>query len=79
VNVHKIKYLKCCRRQEQLKPINIENKETEQVRSFKYLGSTVNTDSTVEEESKERISLGMKRSLQMKRYFKATLHLKRHN
>ena len=62
-----------------MKPINIENKETEQVRSFKYLGSTVNTDSTVEEESKERISLGMKRSLQMKRYFKATLHLKRHN
>ena len=33
VNVHKTKYLKCSRRQDQLKPINIENKEIEQVRS----------------------------------------------
>jgi len=32
VNVHKTKYLKCSRRQDQLKPINIENKEIEQVR-----------------------------------------------
>jgi len=44
VNVHKTKYLKCSRRQDQLKAINIENKEIEQVRSFKYLVSTVNTD-----------------------------------
>ena len=29
VNVHKTKYMKCTRRQEQLKPINIENKEIE--------------------------------------------------
>ena len=57
VNVHKTKYLKCSRRQEQLKTINIENKETEQVRSFKYLRSTVNTDNTIEEEIKERIAL----------------------
>jgi mRNA-degrading endonuclease YafQ of YafQ-DinJ toxin-antitoxin module len=26
VNVHKTKYLKCCRRQDQLKPINIQNR-----------------------------------------------------
>ena len=32
VNVHKIKYLKYSRRQEQLKAINVENKEIEQVR-----------------------------------------------
>jgi len=39
VNIHKTKYLKCSRTQDQLKPINFENRETEQVRSFKYLGS----------------------------------------
>jgi hypothetical protein len=31
--------MKCTRRQEQLTPINIENKEIEQVKAFKYLGS----------------------------------------
>ena len=45
---------------DQLKPINIENKEIEQVRSFKYLGSTVKTDNTIEEEIKERIAVGNK-------------------
>ena len=60
VNVHKIKYLKCSRRQDQSKPINIESKECEQVISFKYFGSTVNTDNTVEEEIKERTALGNK-------------------
>jgi hypothetical protein len=35
-----------------LKAINIENKEFEQVKSFKYLGSTVNTDNTIDEEIK---------------------------
>ena len=45
---------------DQLKNINIENKEIEQVRSFKYLGSTVNTDNTIKEEIKGRIVLGNK-------------------
>ena len=35
VNVHKTKYMKCTRRQEQLTRINIENKEIEQVKAFK--------------------------------------------
>ena len=34
--------LKCTRRQDQLTPINIENKELEQVKSFTYLGSIIN-------------------------------------
>jgi hypothetical protein len=38
--------------------INIENKEFEQVKTFKYRGSAVNTDNTIEEEIKERIALG---------------------
>ena len=58
VKVHKTKYMKCTRRQDQLTPINIENKELEQVKSFKYLGSIVNTDNIMEEEIKERIALG---------------------
>jgi len=73
VNVHKTKYLKCSRRQDQLKPINIENKEIEQVRSFKYLGSTINTDNTIEEEIKERIALGNKAFFANKKIFQSKL------
>jgi hypothetical protein len=40
---------KCSRRQDQPKPINIESKEFEQVKSFTYLGSTVNTHNTTED------------------------------
>ena len=71
VNVHKTKYLKCCRRQDQLKLINIENKEIEQDRSFKYLVSTVCTDSTIEEEIKERIALGNKTFFANKKIFQS--------
>jgi len=42
---------------QETRPINIENKEIEQVKSFKYLGSTVNTDNSIEEEIRERIAL----------------------
>ena len=72
-SVHKTKYLKCSRKQNQLKAINIENKEIEQVRSFKYLGSTVNTDSTMEEEIKERIALGNKAFFANKKIFQSKL------
>jgi hypothetical protein len=58
VNVHKTKYLKYSRRQDPLKPINIENKDIEIVKSFKYLVSTVTADNTIEKEIKESISLG---------------------
>jgi len=71
VNVHKTKYLKCSRRQDQLKAINIENKEIEQVISFKYLGSTVNTDNKIEEEIKERIVLGNKPFFANKKIFQS--------
>ena len=37
-----------------------ENKETEQVKSFKYPGSTVNTDNWIEQEIKERTAVGNK-------------------
>jgi len=72
VNVHKAKYLKCSRRQDQLKPMNTENKGTEQLR-FKYLGSTVNTDNTTEDEIKERIALGNKAFFANKKIFQSKL------
>jgi len=40
--------------------MNIENKEIEQVKSFKYLWSTLNTDSSIEVEIKERTAQGNK-------------------
>jgi len=73
VNVHKTKYLKCARRQDQLKAISIENKEIKQVRSFKYLGSTVNTDNTIEEEIKERTAVGNKTFFASKNIFQSKL------
>jgi hypothetical protein len=73
VNVHKTKYLKCTKKQDQPKFINIENKEFEQVKSFKYLGSTVNTDNTIEEEIKERITLGNKALFANKKMFQSKL------
>jgi hypothetical protein len=71
VNVHKTKYMKFTKRQDQLTPINIENKELEQVKSFKYLGSIVNTDNRMEEEIKERTALGNKVYFANKRCFEA--------
>ena len=73
VNVHKTKYMKCSRRQDQLKAINIENKEIEQVRSFKYLESTVNTDHKIEEEMNERITLRNKAFFANKQIFQSKL------
>jgi len=73
VNVHKTKYVKCSRRQDQLKPINIENKEIEQVRSFKYPGSTANSDNTIEEEGKERTALGNEAFFANKKIFQSKL------
>ena len=55
----------------------IENKELEQVKSFKYLGSIVNTDSTMEEEIKERIALGNKAYFANKKIFQSRLISKR--
>jgi hypothetical protein len=52
LHVHKSKQLKCSRRQDRPNPTNIENKEFEQVKSFKYLESAVNTDDRIEEEIK---------------------------
>jgi hypothetical protein len=77
VNVHKTKYMKCTKRQEKLTPINIENKEIEKVKAFKYLGSIINIDSTMEEEIKARIASGNKVYFANKKMFQSRLIIKR--
>jgi len=42
-------------------------------KSFKYLGSSVNTDNTIEEEIKERIALGNKAFFTNKKMFQSKL------
>ena len=65
--------LMCTRRQEQLTPVNVENKEIEQVKSFKYLGSIINIDNTMEEEIKARIASGNKVYFAYKKMFQSRL------
>ena len=69
--------MKCTTRQDQLTPINIVSKELEQVKSFKYLGSIVNTDNTMEDEIKKRIALGNGVYLANKKMFQSRLMSKR--
>jgi hypothetical protein len=69
--------MNCTRRQDQLTNINIENKEFEQVKTFKYLGSIVNTDNTMKEEIKESIALGNKVYFANKKMFQSKLISKR--
>ena len=45
----------------------------EQVKSFKYLGSAVSTDNTIEEEIKERIALGNKAFFANRKEFRSKL------
>jgi len=50
INENKTKYTKCTRRQYRENKIEIETRSFESFQSFKYLGSTVNQNNTIEEE-----------------------------
>jgi hypothetical protein len=54
------KNLRCTRKNYDLEELQINSMYLEQVQSYKYLGSTVNSDNSVEEEIKYRITLGKK-------------------
>jgi hypothetical protein len=56
VNNNKTKYLYCTRKTVQPSYIDTGEKQFEQVNSFQYLGTVVNTDNYIEEEIKERIA-----------------------
>ena len=58
VNNNKTKYPFCTRKTIHPTYINTGEEQFEQVNSFKYLGTMVNTDNSVEEEIKERIAAG---------------------
>ena len=58
VNNNKTKYLYSTRKTIQPAYIDTGEEQFEQVNSFKYLGTTVNTDNSIEEEIKERIAAG---------------------
>ena len=60
VNVQKTKYLRCTRKNYNLEELKINLMYLEEVQSYKYFGSTVNSDNSVEEEIQNRITLGNK-------------------
>ena len=73
INEKKTKFLKCSTKQEVLEDLNIDNTKLQQVSNFKYLGSTVNSNNTVEEEIRERILLGNKAYYANLQLFKSKL------
>jgi len=50
VNGQKTKYLRCTRKNYNLEELQINSMYLEQVQFYKYLGSTVNSDNSIEEE-----------------------------
>jgi len=56
----KTKYFRCTRKNYNLEELQINLMYLEQVQSYKHLGSTVNSDNTIEEEIRNRITLGNK-------------------
>ena len=60
VNGQKTKYPRCTRKNYNLEELQINIMYLEQVQSYKYLGSTVNSDNSIDEEIRNRITLGNK-------------------
>ena len=53
INEQQTKYLRCTKKQHKMEGIDITQSHLEQVKSFKYLGSIVNGNNSIEEEIKE--------------------------
>jgi hypothetical protein len=60
VNGQKTKYLRCTRKNYKLEELQIDSMYLEQIQSYKYQGSTVNSDNSIEEKIQYRITLGNK-------------------
>jgi hypothetical protein len=80
INTNKTNSLKCTRNQVKGQIVDLGGVEIGNVQSFKYLGSMVNTNNTIEEEIKERLSTGNKayfahKMLFMVRHFQRNLSL----
>jgi len=77
VNNNKTKCLYCTRKIFQLTYLNTGEERFEQVNSFKYLGSMVNTDNSIEEEIKERIAAGNKAYLAHKKTIQIKINIRK--
>jgi hypothetical protein len=73
INEQKTKYLRHTRRQHKMGGIDISRTHLEQVKSFRYLGSIVNGNNSIDEEIKESISLGNKAYYAIQDLFKSKL------
>jgi hypothetical protein len=73
INESKTKYTKCTRKQVRKNKLEIDTMSFESVQSFKYLGSYVNQNNTIEEEIKERIIAGYKAFYATEKCFKVKL------
>ena len=60
VNGQKTKYLRCKRKNYNLEELQSNSMYLEQVLYYKYLGSNVNSHNSIEEEIRNRITLGNK-------------------
>ena len=60
INEKKTVYQKCTKKDTRPENLNINNLHIEQVQQYKYLGSVINDSNSIEEEIKERITLGIK-------------------
>ena len=58
ISENKTKYMKCTRKQLKGNTLEIDAMSFESVQSFKYRGSVVNQNNTIEEEIKERLIAG---------------------
>ena len=73
VNGQKTKYLRCTTKNNKLEELQIDSMYVEQVQSYKCLGSTVNSDNSIEEEIQYRIKLGNKAYYTNQIFFKSRL------
>ena len=70
VNENKAKDMKCTRKEIQLDTQKVENMQIDEVKSFRYLGTNVNGNNTLEEEIRERTAKGNKAFYTNKTLFK---------
>lgn len=73
INENKTKYLKCSKLNNRTENLNIDNMQIESVSNFKYLGTKVNGNNSLEEEIKERIVNGNKAYYANQKLFKSQL------
>jgi hypothetical protein len=67
------KYLRCTKKDIRTENLNINNLHIEQVQQYKYQGSIINDGNSIEEDIKERISLGIKAYYANQKFFRSRL------